>query len=128
MSDWTQEQLTKIGDSTELELASRRADGRLGAFTTMWVVRYDHDLYVRSAGGPDRPWYRHALDRDGGQIRAGGVEADVSFADGTGGPNEAIDAAYHVKYDRYGPGPVGHVTGTAAHGVTVRLVPQGGQG
>ncbi len=127
MSEWTDDQLTAIGDSVELELASRRSDGRLGSFTTMWVARVDDGLYVRSAGGPDRPWYRHALSRDGGRIRAGGVEADVRFADGTDGPNEAIDAAYHAKYDRFGPGPVGHVTGTEAHGLTIRLVPEGQQ-
>jgi hypothetical protein len=33
-----------------------------------------------------------------------------------------IDDAYHAKYDRYGPGPVGHVTGSAAHAVTIHLI------
>jgi hypothetical protein len=127
MSEWTNEQLTEIGDSIETELASRRLNGRLRAFTTMWVVRHGNDLFVRSAGGPDRPWYRHALDRGGGPIRAGGVEADVSFAQGTDAPNEAIDAAYHGKYYRFGPGPVGHVTGTESHDVTIQLVPDGGE-
>ena len=35
-----------------------------------------------------------------------------------------IDAAYHAKYDRYGPQIVGTVTGPHAAPVTVRLVPQ----
>jgi hypothetical protein len=30
--------------------------------------------------------------------------------------------SYHAKYDRYGPGPVGHVTGPDTHAVTIRLV------
>ena len=40
-------------------------------------------------------------------------------------PNRAdIDAAYHAKYDRYGPLIVRSVTGPDAHQVTVRPVPQ----
>ena len=58
---WTADQLARIGDADELRLAPRRTDGTLRPFTTMWVVRAGGDLYVRSAGGPERPWYRHAL-------------------------------------------------------------------
>jgi hypothetical protein len=36
----------------------------------------------------------------------------------------ALDAAYHAKYNRYGPRIVGSVTGAhAAVGETLRLVP-----
>jgi len=118
---WTEQQLTRIGSATELELASRRSDGTLRPYTTMWVVRVGDDLYVRSAGGPGRPWYRHALASGNGRVRAGGVEADVSFIPSDHAPHEAIDAAYHAKYDRYGPEPVGHVTGHPSHLVTIRL-------
>ena len=118
---WTEQQLIQVGRATELELASRRSDGSLRPYTTMWVVCVGHDLYVRSAGGPDRPWYRHALASGAGRIRADGVEADVRFAHDDDAPHEAIDAAYHAKYDRYGPVPVGHVTGRPSHPVTIRL-------
>ena len=120
---WTADQLARIGDGEELRLASRHADGTLRSFTTMWVVRADGELYVRSAGGPDRPWYRHALASRRGRIRAGGIEADVSFAEAAPDAQPAIDAAYHARYDRYGPAIVGHVTGPGAHAVTVRLLP-----
>ena len=40
----------------------------------MWVVRVGDDLYVRSAGGPGRPWYRNALASGAGRIRAAGIE------------------------------------------------------
>jgi hypothetical protein len=40
---------------------------------------------------------------------------------------KTIGAAYHVKYDRYGPRIVGSVTGPASHAVTVHLLPQGGR-
>jgi hypothetical protein len=120
---WSTEQVAAIGEAEELRLAPRREDATLGRFTTMWVVRADGDLYVRSAGGPDRPWYSHALATGRGRIQAGGIEADVRFASATPDLHAAIDAAYHAKYDRYGPTIVGHVTGPAAHPVTIRLLP-----
>jgi hypothetical protein len=119
---WNADQLARIDAAEELRLASRRNDGTLGRFTTMWVVGVDGDLYVRSAGGPDRPWYRHALSSGKGRIQAGGIEADIRFAEANPDAHAAIDAAYHAKYDRYGPTNVGHVTGPAAHAVTIRLL------
>lgn len=119
---WSDDELSRIGDATELELASRRPDGTLRPATTMWVVRAGNDLYVRSAGGPERPWYRHAVADRIGHIHAGQVQRDVTFANADPSAHEAIDAAYLAKYDRYGPGPVGHVTGPGAHPVTIRLV------
>jgi len=118
---WTEQQLTRVGNATELELASRRSDGSLRSYTTMWVVRVGDGLYVRSAGGPNRPWFRRALASGSGRVRAGGVEVDVRFATDQTAPDEAIDVAYHAKYDRYGPGPVGHVTGRFSHALTIRL-------
>jgi hypothetical protein len=120
---WTTDQLARIGDAKELHLAPRRTDGSLRSFITMWVVRANGELYVRSAGGPQRRWYRHALASRRGRFRADGIEADVTFAEADPGAQMAIDAAYHAKYDRYGPTIVGHVTGPGAHAVTVRLLP-----
>jgi hypothetical protein len=120
---WTSDDLTRIGEAEELHLASRRADGSLRPFVTMWVVRDDDDLYVRSAGGPDRPWYQRAIASGAGRVRAGGVERDVTFAETDDGAHEAIDAAYHAKYDRYGPNIVGSVVGPRARAVTIRLTP-----
>jgi len=120
---WTADQLERIGHADELRLAPRRVDGALYPFTTMWVVEAQGELYVRSAGGPQRQWYRHARATGTGQIRAGGVEVDVYFAEATAKAQSAIDAAYHAKYDRFGPSIVGHVTGPDAHPGTVRLVP-----
>ena len=34
----------------------------------------------------------------------------------------AIDAAYHAKYDRYGPKIVGTVVGAEAEAVTIKLM------
>ena len=70
MSDWTNDELATVGNATELQLAPSRSDGSLWPYTTMWVVRTGDDLYVRSAGGPDRPWYRRAMSSGRGRIRA----------------------------------------------------------
>jgi len=124
MTTWTPSELQSIGAAEELQLASRRPDGSLRPFVTMWVVRAGGDLYVRSAYGPGNPWYRRATASGAGRIRAGGTERDVSFAQASAEVQSDIDAAYHAKYDRYGPRIVGSVVGPAAHQVTVRLVPQ----
>jgi hypothetical protein len=88
----------------------------------MWVVRVGDDLFVRSAYGQGNPWYRRAKASGTGRARAGGVERDVAFGHADDAVQDAIDAAYHAKYDRYGPRIVGSVTGPDAHAVTVRLV------
>jgi hypothetical protein len=124
VSAWTDDELRRIGNATELQLAPRRHDGMLQTYTTMWVIRVADELYVRSAGGQDRPWYRHALATGTGRLRAGGIEHDVTVDATDPAIHEAIDASYHAKYDRYGPGPVSHVTGPATHAVTIHLVPR----
>jgi hypothetical protein len=124
MTSWTPGELERIGAAEELRLASRRPDGSLRPYVTMWVVRAGEDLYIRSAYGPDNPWYRRAIASGSGRIRAGGTERNVTFAQAIAGVEDDIDVAYHAKYDRYGPRIVGSVTGPGAHRVTVRLLPQ----
>ena len=51
------------------------------------------------------------------------LERAVTFGEASCDAHAAIDAAYHAKYDRYGPNIVGHVVGSDAKAVTVRLVP-----
>ena len=124
MATWTNDELDRVGNAEELQLSSFRNDRSLRSFVTMWVVRTGDHLYVRSAGGPDRPWYRHAKASGTGRICAGGTERDVTFAPTDPGIHTAIDAAYHAKYDRYGASIVGHVTGPDAQTVTIRLLPK----
>jgi hypothetical protein len=127
MATWTDEELNHVGDAEELQLASRRKDGTLRRYVTMWVVRAGNDVYVRSAYGPDSPWYRRAKASGSGRIRAGGVQREVTFGDATPDAHAGIDAAYHAKYDRYGPAIVGSVVGDKAVPVTIRLVPDPGR-
>jgi len=124
MGVWTDDQLRRVGAAEELKLTSQRPDGSLRRFVTMWVVRVGGDLYVRSAHGPGNGWYRRATASGTGRVRAGGVEADVDFAPADSVVHDAIDAAYHTKYDRYGPRILGTVVGPAAADVTIRLIPR----
>jgi hypothetical protein len=124
MTTWTDDELTRIGNAEELRIASRRPDGTLRPYVTIWTVRAGNDLYVRSAYGATNPWYTRARASGAGRVRAGGVERDVTFADADPGALPDIDKAYHAKYDRYGPAIVGSVVGAKAGPVTIRLVPR----
>ncbi|MGB8384464.1 MAG: DUF2255 family protein [Dermatophilaceae bacterium] len=120
---WTNEELRSIGQATELRISSRRRDGTLRPFVTIWGVRVGDDIYVRSAYGPKNGWYRRAIAAGVGRVRAGGVERDVAFERPSDEVHAAIDAAYHAKYDRYGPAIVGTVVGTDVVPTTLVLVP-----
>lgn len=123
MSRWARDELETIEGTQELQLASKRADGPLRPYVTMWVVRVDDDVYVRSAYGPENRWFRHAKGSANGRIRVGGIESDVAFAEPEPGVHAAIDSAYHAKYDQYGPKIVGSVIGPDVEAVTIRLDP-----
>lgn len=123
MAAWTADELDRIGRATELAVASRRADDTLSPYVTIWGVRSGDNIYIRSAYGPGNGWYRRAKARQAGRLRAGGVERDVQFSEPAADVQPAIDAAYHEKYDQYGPQIVGTVTGPSAAAVTFRLVP-----
>lgn len=43
MTSWMSEDIVKIGDAEELDVASRRPDGTLRSFVTIWVVRSGDD-------------------------------------------------------------------------------------
>ena len=126
MTAWTDDELTRIGEAEELGIASTRPDGTLRPYVTIWAVRVDRDLYVRSAYGSTNPWFVRALASGTGRIRAAGMERDVTFAAADSDVHGEIDAAYHVKYDRHGPKIVATVVGPHAHEVTIRLVPRSG--
>jgi hypothetical protein len=124
MAVWTPDELAKVGKAAELQITSRRRDGSLRPYVTIWVVCSGDDVYVRSAYGHDNGWFQRALSSGEGRIRAGGVERDVTFEE----PGPAVDAdlhaAYHAKYDRYGPSIVGTVVSPEAATSTLRLVPR----
>lgn len=124
VTTWSEQDLSAIGDAEELDISSRRTDGTLRPYVTIWVVRSGGDLFVRSAYGANNGWYRRARASGTGSVRAGGVERDVTFADADPDAAAEIDRAYHDKYDRHGPAIVGTVTGTKVAPLTIRLLPR----
>jgi len=124
MRDWTADELDTIGAAEELEIAPLRPDGSLRPYTTIWVVRVGGDLYVRSWHGRDGAWFRAALRRPEGRIRAAGIEHDVTFAESDHADHDAIDGAYRDKYARYASTYVDPMTSPGARATTLRLTPR----
>ena len=118
--------------------AARVADARTATRipTRRWVVAVVHDHVGRPRRRqPLRPLRRRSRpavvpprhrQRDRSHP-AGGVERDVTFGQAASDVHQAIDAAYHAKYDRYGPRIVVSHVGPDAHRVTIQLVPEPGR-
>jgi hypothetical protein len=123
MSEWTNDELAKIGGTDELQLASARADGTLRKPVTIWMVRVGDDLYVRSVNGRAATWFRGAQDRHHAQIQAGGVTKDVSLIE-TDDLNDEIDGAYRTKYRHYAANVVNSILTPHARAATLKLVPR----
>src|SRR5437870_10982895 len=113
MSTWTSDELSTIGASEELDLASVRRDGTLRKPVTMWVVRHGDDLYVRSVNGRTSSWFRGAQVRHEAHVEAGGLDKDVRLVE-TDDKNDEIDAAYRAKYRRYAESIVGSIVSPQA--------------
>jgi hypothetical protein len=123
MTGWTTDELDRIGDAEELEIAARRSDGCLRNPVPIWVVRVGDELYVRSWRGPNGRWFRTAHASREGHISASGVERDVELRNGCESVNDAIDVAYREKYGRY-PSYVPPMIARRARATTLRLVPK----
>ncbi len=125
MTQWTRDELTKIGRSEELVIASLRRDGTVRKAVTVWLVRHDDTLYVRSAvKGRNAAWFRGVQETHEGRIWAGGVEKDVTFVDAGHDIDDQVDAAYRAKYRRYAGSILNSVLTPEARSTTIKLVPR----
>jgi hypothetical protein len=124
MSTWTSDELSRIGEAQELQIAPHRQDGTERKPVTIWVVRVGNGLYVRSYRGWRGAWFRAAQASHKGRIRAGGVVKDVTFlAESDSDLNDQIDEAYRSKYGRYSQHVAPMVT-AEVRSTTIKLVPQ----
>ena len=125
MTTWTRDELTKIGNAEELEIASLRSDGTLRKPLPIWVVRVGDELYVRSMNGRTAAWFHGVQTRHEGHIRAGGVDKDVTFVEESDSNiNDQIDAAYATKYRRYAASIINHMVSPEVRSATITLVPR----
>jgi len=124
MTEWTKDELTKIGSAEELQIAPLRRDGTLRKPVTIWVVRDGDSLHVRSVKGPTAAWFRGSQEMHEGRIRAGGVEKDVTFVDADHNIDDEVDAAYRAKYRRYAGSILNRVLTPQARSTTTKVVPR----
>jgi hypothetical protein len=124
MTAWTSDELTKIEEADELQIALLRRDGTLRNPVTIWVVRLGDDLYVRSVNGRTAAWFRGTRVRHEGRIWAGGVEKDVTLVDADHDIRDQIDNAYRTKYRRYAASIVGSIVTPEARSATIKLMPR----
>ena len=123
MTAWTNDELNRIAGAEELQIAPLRQDGTLHKPVTIWVVRVDDDLYVRSYRGRGSGWFCAAQVRHEGRIQAGGIARDVAFVEESApGVNDKIDAAYCAKYGRY-PQYVAPMLTPEVRTTTLKLAP-----
>ena len=125
MTTWTSDELSTIDTAEELEIAPLRRDGTLRKPVIIWVVRVGNDLYVRSMNGRTAAWFRGVQERHEGDIRAGGVDKDVTFVEETSAEiNDQVDREYGVKYGRYSSEIISRMRSTGPRSSTIKLIPR----
>jgi hypothetical protein len=124
MTKWTRTELDKIATLDELQILPLRRDGTLRKPVTIWVVRVGDDLYVRSAYGRGAVWFRGAKVSHQAQIRADGIEKDVTVLEADPNLNDEIDAAYRAKYRRHGATYVNMMVSSEARSATIKIAPR----
>lgn len=115
------QELAKIGQSDELEIAPLGADGQLLKPVVIWSVTVGGDLYVRSYRGTSSKWYQSACNQRKGRVRAGKTSLEVRLVAPENGLHEQIDRAYREKYQRYPSAYVESVTNPAARAATLKI-------
>jgi hypothetical protein len=68
---WRADELSAIDGCGEAGIATRRGDGTLRAARTVWIVRHDGAVYVRSVNGATAAWYRGVQTCHEGELSAG---------------------------------------------------------
>jgi hypothetical protein len=124
MAGWKTDELRRIGGAEEVEIEVLGRDGRMRSPVTIWLVRVDDDLYVRSVRGRNGAWFRAVQEGHEGRISGGGLKKDARFEDGEPSVNDLVDAAYRDKYRRYAGRILDSCLTPEARSTTLRVVPR----
>jgi hypothetical protein len=124
MSAGSDNELRRIGDAEELEIAPVRRDGATRARRPIWVVRAGNGLYARAAYGAGSTLHHIARRSGQARISAGGVEKDVTVDDADAAVLDEVDAAYLAKYGRRYASIVDSITDAVHRSTTLRLMPR----
>jgi hypothetical protein len=127
-SGWSDAGLAKIDAADELRIATWRSDGTLRPAVPIWAVAVDGCVYVRTWHRRDTGWFGHAVSSGAARIAVPGLEADVTVEDVGPQAGARVDAAYRVKYGRYGAATVERMVSDDAVATTLRLVADHGVG
>ncbi len=124
MAVWHQDELRRINDADELQIAPVRRNGELRRPSTIWAVRAGDDIYVRAAYLPGSAWHQVARTSRQARIWVGGLERDVTVDDADGAVLGAVDAAYREKYGRRYASIVEKINDSEHRASTLRLLPR----
>lgn len=126
---WSPEELERLSQATELQIAAKRADGTFRRWVPIWVVCVGGRVYVRTWYRRDSGWFAHVLDSRRARVRVPGLETDVSIEDvGASGPKlrTHLDDAYREKYLHSGRDAVERMVTPDAAAATLQLIPEQG--
>ncbi len=129
MTSWAGDELNRMGNAEEVQIAPSQRDGTLREPVTVWAVRHGRDFYIRSAvRGRNAAWYRGVQETHEGRIWAGGIVKDVSFVNAESDVYDLVDAAYRAKYRRYAGRILNSCLTPEARSTTIKVVPRSTSG
>jgi hypothetical protein len=127
VTNWSQDDLDRLGGAGEVAVSSVRRDGSLSRTRTVWIVRVSDQLYRRSVNGPDAAWYRLTRTLHRGRIEARGVARDVTWIDVNATEQPDVDPAVDAEYARKYQGStaaIAHINSPPARTTTMRAEPR----
>lgn len=115
---WATEHLRFLAGIRELEIAVPHADGRPGAWTPIWVVVVDDEVFVRTWQRRSTGWYGRAVHAARARIHIADRSVDVVVTPMGDADGDAVHAAYRAKYGAAG---ARSMVGAEAAASTLRL-------
>jgi hypothetical protein len=126
MAAWNPDELRRIAEPDEIQIAPERRNGELRRPTIIWAVRAGDDLYVRAAYETNKGWHGVARTSRRARIQAGGVQKDVTVDDADESVLDQVDEAYRGKYGRRYASIVHSINDAEHRATTLRLTPAEG--